>query len=243
MHEDPKRVAAILIEPVVGSNGVILYPDGYLPALRALTEKHGIVLIADEVMTGFGRTGPAFASQRFGIVPDMMTFAKGVTSAYVPLGGVMVREKIAETFDTRALPSGHTYSGHPLSVATGLATVRVYKEEKIFERGAQIEGWLRAGLGLLAEKHRVIGEVRGVGAFFALELVKDRASKEALVPWHGDGPGVMKNLYAELRKRGVSTFGKFNCVMIAPPLTAKKEEVDEGLSALDDALKAFEATL
>jgi len=243
MHEDPKRVAAILIEPVVGSNGVIVYPEGYLPALRALTEKHGILLITDEVMTGFGRTGAAFASQRFGIVPDMLTFAKGVTSAYIPLGGVMVREKIAATFDQRALPSGHTYSGHPLCMAAGLATVRAYKEDKVFENAATLEAQLKTGLANIAEKHRVVGEARGVGAFFALELVKDRATKEPLVPWHGDGPGIMKNLYVELRKRGVYTFGKFNCVMVAPPLTATKAEVDEGLAALDDALTAFEATL
>jgi taurine--2-oxoglutarate transaminase len=173
----------------------------------------------------------------------MMTFAKGVTSAYLPLGGIMVREKIAATFDSRALPCGHTYSGHPMCVAAGLATVRAYKEEKVFERAAQMEGWLRSGLANIAEKHRTVGEARGVGAFFALELVKDRASKDPLVPWHGDGPGVMKNLYGELRKRGIYTFGKFNCVMVAPPLTAKKEEVDEGLHGLDEALTAFEATL
>jgi taurine--2-oxoglutarate transaminase len=244
VHEDPKRVAAILIEPVVGSNGVIVYPDGYLPALRALTEKHGILLIADEVMTGFGRVGAAFASQRFGIVPDMITFAKGVTSAYVPLGGVMVREKLAHTFDAKALPVGHTYSGHPLAVAAGLATLQAYKEDKVFERVPELEGWLKAGLGMIAEKHRIVGEARGVGGFFALELVKDRASKEPLVPWHGEGGlGVMKNLYAELRMRGVSTFGKFNCVMVAPPLTTKKEDLDVGLHALDEALTAFEATL
>lgn len=244
MHEDPKRVAAILIEPVVGSNGVIVYPDGYLPALRALTARHGILLIADEVMTGFGRTGAAFASQRFGIVPDMMTFAKGVTSAYVPLGGIMIRDRLASTFDARALPSGHTYSGHPLCMAAGLATVRAYKEEKVFERVADMEGWLRAGLAKIAEKHRTVGDARGTGAFFALELVKDRATKEPLVPWHGEGGlGVMKNLYAELRGRGVYTFGKYNCLMVAPPLTASKAEVEEGLRALDESLTAFEATL
>jgi taurine---2-oxoglutarate transaminase len=243
MHEDPKRVAAILIEPVVGSNGVIVYPEGYLPALRALTERHGILLVSDEVMTGFGRTGAAFGAQRFGIVPDMMTFAKGVTSAYAPLGGVMIRESIASTFDARALPSGHTYSGHPLCVATGLAVLRAYRDGKVFERATQMEGWLKSGLSLLAEKHRTIGEARGVGAFFALEMVKDRTAKEPLVPWHGDGPGVMKTLYGELRKRGVYTFGKFNCVMVAPPLTASKQEVEEGISALDDALTAFESSL
>ncbi|MBX3189466.1 MAG: aminotransferase class III-fold pyridoxal phosphate-dependent enzyme [Labilithrix sp.] len=243
VHEDPRRVAAILIEPVVGSNGVIVYPEGYLPALRALTEKHGILLIADEVMTGFGRTGAAFGAQRFGVVPDMITFAKGVTSAYLPLGGVMIREKLASNFDAKALPSGHTYSGHPMCVAAGLATVRAYREEGLFDRAKEIEGWLRAGLGEIAKKHRVVGEARGVGAFFALELVKDKATKEPLVPWHGEGPGVMKTLYMELRKRGVYTFGKFNVAMVAPPLTVTKAELDEGLAALDGALGAFEAQL
>jgi taurine--2-oxoglutarate transaminase len=243
MHEDPKRIAGIMIEPVVGSNGVIIYPEGYLQALRALTEKHGILLILDEVMTGFGRTGAAFAAQRYGIVPDMITFAKGVTSAYLPLGGVMIRESLAKTFDTRALPCGHTYAGHPMCVAAGLAAVRTYREEKLFERANEMEGWLRAGLTAIAEKHPVVGDVRGVGAFWALELVKDRATREPLVPWQGDGPGVMKNLFAELRKRGVFTFGKFNIVMMAPPLTTTKAELDEALIAVDGALTAFEATL
>lgn len=244
MHEDPRRVAAILIEPVVGSNGVIVYPDGYLPALRALTEKHGILLICDEVMTGFGRTGSAFGSTRFDIVPDMITFAKGVTSAYLPLGGVMIRESLAKTFDARALPSGHTYSGHPMCVAAGLAAVRAYKEEKLFERAREVEGWLRTGLTALAEKHRIVGDVRGVGAFFALEMVKDRTTKEPLVPWHGEGGlGVMKTFYAELRKRGVYTFGKFNVAMMAPPLTVTKDELDEGLAAVDASLSALEAAL
>jgi taurine--2-oxoglutarate transaminase len=243
VHEDPKRVAAILIEPVVGSNGVIVYPDGYLPALRALTDKHGILLISDEVMTGFGRTGAAFGVTKHGVVPDMITFAKGVTSAYLPLGGVMIRESLAKTFDARALPSGHTYSGHPMCVAAGLATVRAYKEEKLFERAGEIEGWLKAGLAGIAEKHRTVGEARGVGAFWAIELVKDKKTREPLVAWHGDGPGVMKTLYAELRKRGVYTFGKFNVAMVAPPLTTTKQELDEGLAALDEALGVLEASL
>jgi taurine--2-oxoglutarate transaminase len=243
VHEDPKRIAAILIEPVVGSNGVIVYPDGYLKALRELTEKHGILLICDEVMTGFGRTGAAFASEKFGIVPDMITFAKGVTSAYIPLGGIMIREKLAGTWDQKAIPSGHTYSGHPMCVAAGLAAVRAYKEENLFTRANEIEGWLKSGLANLAEKHRTVGDARGVGAFFALELVKDKKTKEPLVPWQGDGPGVMKTFYMELRKRGVITFGKFNCAMVAPPLTVTKAEVDEGMSALDGALTALEAAL
>ena len=243
MHEDPKRVAAIFIEAVVGSNGVIVYPEGYLPALRALTEKHGILLVLDEVMTGFGRTGAAFAAERFGIVPDMLTFAKGVTSAYVPLGGLMVRESLAKTFDTKALPSGHTYSGHPMCVAAGLAAVRAYKEENLFERAREIEQWIRAGLEPIAKKYDIVGDVRGIGAFFAVEFVKSKATKEPLVPWHGDGPGVMKTLYMELRKRGVYTFGKFNCSMVAPPLTVKKEDLDKALVALDESIGALRDSL
>lgn len=243
VHEDPRRVAAVLIEPVVGSNGVIVYPDGYLAALRELTERHGILLVCDEVMTGFGRTGSAFGSTRYGIVPDMITFAKGVTSAYLPLGGVMVREKLASAFDARALPCGHTYSGHPMSVAAGVATLAAYREGKLFDRARDVEGWLRRGLAAIADKHRTVGEARGLGAFFALELVKDKKTREPLVPWHGDGPGVMKSLYGELRKRGVYTFGKFNCVMVAPPLTVTEAELSAGLSALDEALGAFEAQL
>jgi len=244
VHEDPKRVAAILVEPVVGSNGVIVYPDGYLPALRALTEKHGILLICDEVMTGFGRTGAAFASQRFGLVPDMITFAKGVTSAYLPLGGIMMRETLAKTFDAKALPSGHTYSGHPMCVAAGLAAVKAYQEEKLFDRAKEIEGWLAKGLGAIAHERRLVGDVRGVGAFFAVELVKDRATKEPLVPWHGEGGlGVMKGLYGDLRARGIYTFGRFNVVMVAPPLTIAKSELEEGLAGLDAALEAFEKTV
>ena len=242
MFEDPKRVAAIVIEPVVGSNGVITYPEDYLPALRKLTEKHGILLVLDEVMTGFGRTGAAFGAIRYGVVPDMITFAKGVTSAYVPLGGVMIRESLAQTFDARALPSGHTYSGHPMCVATGLATVRVYEEEGLFERGKQIETWLRESLARL-DKHDIVGEVRGVGAFFAVEFVKDKKTREPLVPWHGDGPGVMKTLYAELRKRGVISFGKFNCCMVAPPLTVTPDEIEEGVAALDASIGVLASSL
>jgi taurine---2-oxoglutarate transaminase len=243
LHEDPSRVAAILIEPVVGSNGVIVYPEGYLAAVRRLTDKHGILLIADEVMTGFGRTGAAFASERCGLVPDMITFAKGVTSAYLPLGGIMIRERLAQAFDKRPLPSGHTYSGHPMSVAAGLAAVRAYREENLFTRGLELEEWLRTGLGAIAEKHPFIGDVRGLGAFFALELVRDRTTREPLVPWHGEGPGVMKNLYMELRKRGIYTFGKFNVVMVAPPLTTTKSELQEALAALDESLSAFGTSL
>lgn len=244
MHEDPKRVAAIFVESVVGSNGVIVYPEGYLAALRALTEKHGILLVLDEVMTGFGRTGSAFGATRFGVVPDMMTFAKGVSSAYVPLGGLMVRESLAKTFDTKALPSGHTYSGHPMCVAAGLAAVRAYKEEGLFERGREIETWIKDGLAPIVEKYDIVGEARGIGAFFALEFVKSKKGKEPLVAWHGEGGlGVMKTLYAELRKRAVYTFGKFNCTMVAPPLNVAKADLDRALVALDESIGELQKAL
>jgi taurine--2-oxoglutarate transaminase len=243
VHEDPKRVAAIIVEPVVGSNGVITYPDGYLAGLRSICDEHGIILVFDEVMTGFGRTGSAFAANTYKVTPDMITFAKGVTSAYLPLGGIMMRESLAKTYDQRALPSGHTYSGHPMSVACGLACVRAYQEEGLFERGREIEKWIHAGLEKLAGAHSLIGEYRGVGAFWAIELVKNRTTKEPLVEWHGGGPGAMKTLFAELRNRGVYTFGKYNVAMIAPPLTCKKEELDVAFEALDASLGVLAKSL
>jgi taurine---2-oxoglutarate transaminase len=241
LHEDPRRIAAVLIEPVVGSNGVIVYPSSYLQRLRALTHAHGILLVFDEVMTGFGRVGAPFAAQRLDVQPDLVTFAKGVTSAYVPLGGVMMRESLAKTFDDRALPCGHTYAGHAFAVATGLATMRAYVEEGLLERGKIIESWLGPALRGLADKHPVVGDARGPGAFYALELVRDKASREPIVPWHGGAPGVMKDLFAALRARGVLTFGKYNLVMVAPPLTITRDELDEGLSALDAALETLSA--
>ena len=241
-YENPASIAAILLEPVVGSNGVIVYPEGYLQGVRELCDRHNIMLIADEVMTGFGRTGSVFAHARLGFVPDMITFAKGVTSSYLPLGGVLVRESLASYFDDHALMCGHTYSGHPMSVAAGVATLRVYREEGLYERGREIEGWLRTGLEELQRKHPVIGEVRGLGSFFALELVKDRATREPLVEWQGKSQGPMPAFYGELRKRGAHTFGRYNVVMVAPPLTVTRAELDEGLRALDGALASLTVT-
>lgn len=238
LHEDPKRVAALLIEPVVGSNGVIQYPDGYLARLRALTEKHGILLVFDEVMTGFGRLGATFGAVRFGVRPDLITFAKGVTSAYVPLGGVMVREGLAKHFDDKPLPCGHTYSGHPLGVAAALAALAAYEEEGLYARGKALEGLIEKRLAPLRE-HPLVGDVRGLGAFFAVELVKDKKTKEPLMPWHGPASPLFKQLYAELRARGVYTLGRFNVVMVSPPLTITEAELDEGVAGLTGALDAL----
>ena len=243
MFENPKKIAAIILEPIVGSNGVIIYPEGYLAGVRKITAQHGIILIFDEVMTGFGRTGTAFASITFGVLPDIITFAKGVTSAYIPLGGMMLPEHLAQHFDAKPLPVGHTYAGHPLCVAAGLAAVQVYQEEGIFEHAKQIEGWLSSGLSELQSRHNHIGEARGIGAFWALEWVKDKDTREPLVPWHGAGQGVMVQFYGELKKREIYSFGKFNCSMITPPLTMTKEEWDWALERIDAAATAFEAGL
>jgi taurine--2-oxoglutarate transaminase len=240
-YEGGDRIAALLIEPVVGSNGVIVYPETYLARVRELCDRYGILLVFDEVMTGFGRTGEAFAAQRFGVTPDLFTFAKGVTSAYVPLGGVAVRESLAAYFDTHPLPSGHTFSGHPVAMAAGVATLRVYREERLFERAREIEGWLRTRFDALARRHRIVGEARGVGAFFGLELVSDRDSRTPLVPWQGEGS--VHSFFNDLLAHGVYVLGRYNVAIIAPPLIVTPQELDEAFETLDAALTRLESTV
>ena len=235
-HEGPHNVAAMIIEPVVGTNGVITYPDGYLRGLRALTECHGIMLIFDEVMTGFGRTGERFAATRYDVTPDMITMAKGMASAYVPLGGVLVRERLAAHFDDTPLMCGHTYSGHPLAVAIGNAVVATMEDEGLFTRAQEIETWMRAGLGTLRDRHDAIGDVRGIGAFFGLEFVRDRATKEPLVRWYGGVNTPMERLMGALRAKGVYAFGRYNVLLITPPLTISREDLDHGFQMLDETL-------
>ena len=238
-YEGGDRIAALLIEPVIGSNGVIPFADGYLAGIRALCDEHGIVLIFDEVMTGFGRTGEAFASIRYGVAPDMFTFAKGVTSAYVPLGGVAVRESLARHFDTHPVPSGHTFSGHPLATAAGLAAIRAYRDERLFERARDVEGWLRTRFDQLAQRHPTLGEARGVGAFFGLELVADRTTREPLIEWQGSG--TLAPFYNDLLARGLYIYGRYNVIVVAPPLTVTPEELDEAATILDGAFTDLES--
>jgi len=236
LNEDPQRIAALILEPVVGTNGVIVYPDGYLEGVRRITEQHGIILIFDEVMTGFGRTGAPFAAQRFGVTPDMITFAKAVTSAYVPLGGVLVRESLARHFDNNVLWCGHTFSGHPFAVAVALAVQQAYREEGLLTRALEVEGWLRSALREIHNKHAVVGDARGLGAFFALELVSDRESREPLVSRYGGDPTPLREFHATLRRRGVCVFGRYNILLIAPPLNVARDEVDLGVEALHEGL-------
>lgn len=236
LAENPNSVAAILIEPVIGSNGVIVFPPGYLAGLRALCDAHGILLIFDEVMTGFGRTGAAFGGERFGVVPDLLTFAKGVTSGYVPLGGVLLRERLAKAFDERPLPAGHTYSGNPLAMATGVAVLEAYRTGGLYARANEIEQRLGGGLARLRDKHEIVGDVRGVGAFFAVEFVSDRKHRTPLVAWQGKSIGVMPTLFAALRKRGAYAFGRYNVLHVAPPLIITDEQIDEAVQTIDESI-------
>lgn len=236
-YEDPSKVAALVMEPIVGSNGVIVYPDGYLEGVREICTEHGIYLIFDEVMTGFGRSGAAFASHRFGVTPDMITFAKGCTSAYVPLGGVIVRESIAAYFDEHVLGCGHTYSGHPLAMGAARGALQAYREGGLFERGREIERWMSELLGGLRDRAPAVGDVRGLGAFFAIELVKNRASREPLVAWQGPNQGVMPALLKSLRERGVYVFGRYNVMLVTPPLTISRDDLAFGISEIGNALE------
>jgi taurine--2-oxoglutarate transaminase len=239
MFEGPGTIASILMESVVGTAGVLIPPPGYLEAVRALCDKHGIMLILDEVMAGFGRTGEWFAFENFDVVPDLITFAKGSNSGYVPVGGVIISDPIAATFDDRVFPGGLTYSGHPLACASIVASIDAMKEEGIVENAKRIgEDVLGPGLRDLAERHKVIGEVRGLGVFWALDLVTDRATREPLAPYGGTSPA-MAELLGEIKKRGVLPFANFNRLHVVPPCNVSDTEVKDGLAVLDEAFGAI----
>ena len=232
--EGPGTIGAILLESVVGTAGVLVPPPGYLEGVRALCDKYEIVWIADEVMSGFGRTGAWFAWQNFGAEPDLITFAKGSNSGYVPAGGVVISGEIADTFTDRVFPGGLTYSGHPLAMASIVASIDAMREEGIVENAARIgRDVLGPGLAELAEKHPVIGEVRGLGVFWALDLVKDRSTKEPLAPYGGSSPA-MNQFMAECRARGLMPFMNFNRTHVVPPCIVTDAEAKEGLAILDE---------
>ena len=236
IFEGPKTIAAILIESVVGTAGVLVPPKGYLEGVRALCDKYGIIWIADEVMSGFGRTGKWFAYEHSSVKPDLIVFAKGVNSGYVPLGGVVISKDISDSFNDRVFPGGLTYSGHPLACAAAVATIDVMKEERIVENAATIgETVIGPELKKLKEKHKLIGEVRGLGVFWALDLVKDRATKEPLAPYGGTSPA-MTTLVSECKKRGLMPFTNFNRLHIVPPCNITSEEANKGLAIIDEAL-------
>jgi taurine--2-oxoglutarate transaminase len=237
-YEGPQNVAAVILETVVGTNGVIPPPDGYLQAIREVCDRHGILLICDEVMAGFGRTGRWFACENWDVVPDILTVAKGINSGYVPLGAMVVSEPIAAWLRDKYFAGGLTYSGHPLACASAVASIEAFREEGIVEHAAEMGEVLREELHGLAERHPSIGEVRGLGCFWGLELVKDRETREPLVPFNATGAGfapVAKLAKAAL-ERGLYLMTHWNVVMVCPPLTITREELDEGIAVLDDAL-------
>ena len=236
--EGPHTVAAIILETVVGTNGILVPPPGYLAGVRALCDEFGIVMIADEVMAGFGRCGEWFAVDHWDVIPDLITFAKGVNSGYVPLGGVIISEPIAATFAERAYPGGLTYSGHPLACASAVASINIFREEGIIENARQLGDVIGTALGGLAERHPSVGEVRGLGVFWALELVRDRATREPLVPYNASGASAapMNEFAAACKERGLWPFIHFNRTHVVPPCTTSAAEVIEGIDILDEAL-------
>jgi len=244
--EGASTIGAIILETIVGTNGVLVPPPGYLKGVRALCDRYGIVYIADEVMVGFGRTGEWFAYQAHDVVPDLVTFAKGINSGYVPLGGVIISEEISTFFNDKMFPGGLTYSGHPLACAVGVATFGVIENDGILahvkdlgERVIEpiLRGWL--------ETHPCVGEVRGTGLFWAIELVKDKATREPLVPFNASGADAapMMAFIAECKASGLWPFAHFNRTHVCPPLVITEEELRRGLAIIDDALTGVDAAL
>lgn len=240
IYEGTDKVAAVFIETITGSNGVIIPPKGYLQGIRRLCDKYGILMICDEVMAGWGRTGEWFACNNWNVKPDIITFAKGITCGYVPLGGVLVDKKIAEYFDDNVLMCGLTYNAHPLACAAGCATLEVYEEEKLIENSRNMGAILGEKLEELKEKHFSVGDVRYIGLFSAVELVKDKNTREALVPYGKDPEGRMTKIIGMLKEKGFSTYSHENSIMIAPPLIINKEELEEALDILDDVMDSVD---
>ncbi|SOD71387.1 taurine---2-oxoglutarate transaminase [Jatrophihabitans sp. GAS493] len=238
--EGPQTIAAIISETVVGTNGILVPPPGYLAGLRAICDEYGILMISDEVMAGFGRCGEWFAVDHWSITPDLITFAKGVNSGYLPLGGVIISDAIADTFAERPFPGGLTYSGHPLACASAVASINIFKEERIVENAREIgESVIGPALREMAERHPSIGEVRGLGVFWALELVKDRSTREPLVPFNAAGADAapMNEFMTACKTKGLWPFVHFNRTHVVPPCTITADEARAGLAMLDEALE------
>ncbi len=240
--EGRDTVSAVLMEPHAGTNGIVA-PEAYWPRLREMCSDRGVLLIADEVMSGFGRVGEWFAWQKYGDAgrPDLMTLAKGLTGAHLPLGAVLVSRKVCEHLDDRMLDAGLTYSGHPLSCAAGVAAVDAYATDGLIERAGELGAALRARLEALRVRHTCIGDVRGDGLFQVLELVADRVSRQPLVPWDASGDSPVKHLVSDARQRGVCFAGRGNLLILAPPLVISRDDLDRAVDLLDELLSACDA--
>jgi len=233
--EGPDRIAAFFLEPVTGTNGILVPPDGFLRGIRDICTRHGILMVADEVMSGFGRTGEWFAVDHWRVVPDLMTMAKGLTSAYVPLGAVGMRRGIADYFREKVFAGGLTYNSHPLGCAAALATLQVYEDDRLIENARTMGGVMKELLASLQAKHAIVGAVRSIGLFGIVELVKDRASMEPLAPFNGSSEP-MNRLRAIFREEGLYTFVRFNTFFTNPPLVITEEELRHGFDVIDRAL-------
>jgi taurine---2-oxoglutarate transaminase len=237
-YEGPNTVAAVILETITGTNGIIVPPDGYLQSIRETCDRYGIVLITDEVMAGFGRTGKWFGVDNWDVVPDIMTVAKGINSGYVPLGAMIVREPIAEWVRDKYFAGGLTYSGHPLACASAVASIEAFREEGIVENSAAMGDVFREELAGLADRHPSIGEVRGLGCFWGLELVRNRETREPLVPFNATGEAMapVSRVARAALDRGLYLMTHWNVIMVCPPLTITRDELEEGIAALDEAL-------
>lgn len=235
-YEGAESVAAIVMETITGSNGVIIPPKGYLPGVRALCDKYGILMICDEVMAGWGRTGTMFAFENFDVKPDIVSFAKGVTCGYVQLGGVAVSSKIAGYFDENLFSCGLTYSGHPLACAAGVACVNYYSKTNLLAHVKEVGKVLGSILEELKEKHPCVGDVRYIGLFSAIELVKDKETKEPLVSYGKDPKGIMGSIISMLKEKRFMTYAHENMLFVSPPLIITKEQVKEEMKKMDEVL-------
>jgi len=240
MIKHESNVAAVIVEPVVGTNGVIVPPDEYMPRLRELTQKHGVLLICDEVMSGWGRTGEWFAVDHWKVRPDILTTAKGITSAYVPLSVAATTREISDYFEEHYFATGHTYEAHPLTLAAGVAGIQEYKRLGLIQRSREQGEYLGQRLKVLKEKHHSVGDVRGLGMFWGIELVRDRHNKAAFNTREEKIQGksmMIDKVAAETMKQGTYVVGWLNTLIIAPPLIASREEIDQGVSAIDKSLE------
>lgn len=244
-YEGPGNIAAILLEGESGSSGCLKYPEGYLKAVRAICDKHGILLIMDEVMSGFGRTGKWFGFQHHDIIPDMICMAKGLTCGYLPFGCLMVSDRVAAKFDDTVLALGLTYSAHPVSCAAALATLKIYEDDRLIENAAAMGAYMEQRIAELREKHPSIGEFRNTGLLGCIELVKNRTTKEPMAPFNAkpEEMGVMNQVAAKLKELGLYTFVRWGYIFVAPPLCVTREEIDEGLAIISEAIQIADAAV
>ncbi len=241
LYEGPQTIAAVLLETVTGTNGIIIPPEGYLQGVRALCDKYNILMVCDEVMSGFGRTGAWFAVNHWKVVPDIITMAKGLTSGYAPLGAVAMREPIAATFDERVFDGGLTYNGHPISLAAAIANIEVMQEERLVEHSAQMGQVLADMLEELKDRHPSVGDVRSIGLFGAIELVRNRQSREGMAPFNQSSVE-MTALKAFLAEHGLFIYTHWNTLLIVPPLIITPEQLAEGFSIIERGLDITDAS-